>query len=308
MLVLKDRSKKIKEKALELGFLQCNIAKAKFMDEEARKLEKWLKKGYQGEMSYLDNHFDLRVDPTKLVPGSKSVLSLAYNYYTTEKQKDTLAPKISMYAYGKDYHKVVRKKLKELFSWMQLEFGKIEGRVFVDSAPILERDWARISGLGWIGKNTMLIHPKRGSYFFLGEIICDLDLEEDRAIGDYCGTCTRCIDACPTEAIHPSGYLMDGSKCISYLTIELKNQLPKEYKEKMEGWAYGCDICQQVCPWNRFSEPHSEPAFGPNAKLINMKREEWLDLTEPMYNDIFEGSAVKRAKYEGLKRNITFLQ
>jgi epoxyqueuosine reductase len=302
-----NRNELIKAKANELGFLICRIAKAEYMEAEAKQLDIWLNQHYHGGMSYMANHFDMRVDPTKLVPGSKSVITLAYNYYTTEKQSDPSAPKISMYAYGKDYHKVVRKQMKTLLEWMKSTFGEIDGRVFVDSAPVLERDWAKRSGLGWIGKNTMVIHPRKGSYFFLGEIISDLEIKPDSPIDDYCGTCTRCIDACPTDAISPSGYLMDGSKCISYLTIEYKEKLPEAYKNRMEGWAYGCDICQQVCPWNRFSTQHNEDAFNPHQDLLTMSREEWLDLSEPMYNQIFEGSAVKRAKYEGLKRNIEFL-
>lgn len=290
-----------------MGFITCGFARAGFMEEEARKLESWLNKGYHGEMTYLERHFDKRVDPTLLVPGAKSIISLAYNYYSPELQHDEHAPRISMYAYGKDYHKVVRKKLKNLFDWMITAFGAIEGRCFVDSAPILERDWAKRSGLGWVGKNTMLIHPRKGSFFFLAEIVTDLELAYDQPIQDYCGTCTKCIDACPTEAISPSGYIMDGSRCISYLTIELKNQIPETFRGQMDNWMFGCDICQRVCPWNRFSTPHNEPAFLPDDALLTMTREQWQDLTEDTFHRIFEGSAVKRAKYEGLKRNIDFL-
>lgn len=286
----------------------CHIAKAEFMTEEARRLDDWLRQDYHGDMSYMTNHFDKRVDPRLLVPGAKSVISLAYNYYTDLKQSDPDAPRISMYAYGKDYHKVVRKKLQILFEWMKSTYGEIDGRVFVDSAPVLERDWARRSGLGWIGKNTMVINPKKGSWFFLAEIITDLEMTYDHTISDYCGTCTRCIEACPTEAIHKDGYIMDGSKCISYLTIELKNNLPIEYKARMENWMFGCDICQQVCPWNRFAETHSEPAFMPKDRMITMSKEEWKDLSEPLFDELFAGSAVKRTKYEGLKRNIRFLK
>ena len=290
-----------------MGFLLCHIAKAEFMTEEARRLDEWLSQDYHGDMSYMANHFDKRVDPRLLVPGAKSVISLAYNYYSNVRQIDPEAPQISMYAYGKDYHKVVKKKLQQMLEWMKTSFGNINSRVFVDSAPVLERDWARRSGLGWMGKNTMIIHPKKGSWFFLAEIITDLEMVYDQQLSDYCGTCTRCIDACPTEAIHEDGYLMDGSKCISYLTIELKKKLPLEYKDKMENWMFGCDICQQVCPWNRFAESHSEPAFLPKEKLISMSKEEWHDLSEPLFDELFEGSAVKRTKYEGLKRNIQFL-
>jgi epoxyqueuosine reductase len=297
----------LKNKALEMGFLLCHIAKAEFMTEEARRLDEWLSQDYHGDMSYMANHFDKRVDPRLLVPGAKSVISLAYNYYSNVRQIDPEAPQISMYAYGKDYHKVVKKKLQQMLEWMKTSFGNINSRVFVDSAPVLERDWARRSGLGWMGKNTLIIHPKKGSWFFLADIITDLEMVYDQQLSDYCGTCTRCIDACPTEAIHEDGYLMDGSKCISYLTIELKKKLPLEYKDKMENWMFGCDICQQVCPWNRFAESHSEPAFLPKEKLISMSKEEWHDLSEPLFDELFEGSAVKRTKYEGLKRNIKFL-
>lgn len=302
------KSRMIKSKAEELGFFLCGITRAEPMDEEARRLEAWLNKGHHGEMAYLANNFDLRVDPTKLVPGSKSVISLAYNYFNSDTRSSPEAPKISMYAYGRDYHKVVRKKMEQLLSFIRTSFGEVGGRVFVDSAPVLERDLARRAGLGWIGKNTMLIHPRKGSFFFLGELITDLELMYDSPMTDYCGTCTRCIDACPTEAIDKNGYIMDGSKCISYLTIELKNEIPQEFKGKMENWMFGCDICQQVCPWNRFSEPHSEPQFLPSGEWLHMTREEWSDLTEDAFTRLFEGSAMKRAKYEGLKRNIRFLE
>ncbi len=302
-----DINTMIKAQASSLGFMLCHVAKAEFMNEEAVRLESWLNQNHHGEMRYMANHFDKRVDPTLLVPGAKTVISLAYNYFSAETQTDPSAPKISKYAYGRDYHKVVRKKLEELFGWMQSSFGELVGRVFVDSAPVLERDWAKRSGLGWVGKNTMVINPKAGSYFFLAEIICDLEMAIDPVMADYCGTCTRCIDACPTDAISPEGYWMDGSKCISYLTIEYKNKLPADYAEKMQGWMYGCDICQDVCPWNRFSTSHSEPQFNPTGELLKMTREEWMDLSEPMYNEIFAGSAVKRAKYEGMKRNIEFV-
>lgn len=297
----------IKSKAKELGFLLCGIAKAERMDDEAHRLEHWLNQHYHGEMSYMANHFDKRTDPTLLVPGAKSVISLAYNYFHEEKPLDDNAPKISMYAYGKDYHKVVRKKLEKLLAEIKQHFCDVAARVFVDSAPVLERDWAKRSGLGWVGKNTLLINPKKGSYFFLCEIILDLELQYDAPISDYCGTCTRCIDACPTDAISPNGYLLDGSKCISYLTIELKNEIPVEFQKKMENWIFGCDICQQVCPWNRFSAEHDEPEFLPNSELLTMTKEAWQDMTEPVFDKLFEGSAVKRTKFAGLKRNIIFL-
>ena len=290
-----------------MGFLLCHIAKAEIMTEEARRLDEWLSQDYHGDMSYMANHFDKRVDLRLLVPGAKSVISLAYNYYSNVRQIDPEAPQISMYAYGKDYHKVVKKKLQQMLEWMKTSFGNINSRVFVDSAPVLERDLVRRSGCGRMSKNTLIIHPKKGSWFFLADIITDLEMVYEQQLSDYCGTCTRCIDACPTEAIHEDGYLMDGSKCISYLTIELKKKLPLEYKDKMENWMFGCDICQQVCPWNRFAESHSEPAFLPKEKLISMSKEEWHDLSEPLFDELFEGSAVKRTKYEGLKRNIQFL-
>ncbi len=298
----------IKTKAEELGFLMCAVAKAGFMDTEAKNLENWLNQNYHGNMSYMANHFDKRVDPTLLVRGAKSVISLGYNYFNPEQQQDESAPKISMYAYGRDYHKVVKKKIVTLFNFIKSIAGDIHGRSFVDSAPVLERDWARRSGNGWIGKNAMLIHPKKGSYFFLGEIILDLELEYDEPLNDYCGTCTKCIDACPTDAISPQGYIVDGSKCISYLTIELKSSIPDTFKSKMDGWMFGCDICQQVCPWNRFSTPHTEAQFLPKPELMSMTQEEWKDLSEPVYNQLFEGNAVKRTMYEGLVRNIKFLE
>lgn len=304
---LHQKSQWIKNAASELGFIHCGIAKAEFMNEEAFRLEEWLNKNQHGTMSYMANHFDKRVNPCALVPGAKSVISLAYNYFNPTLQEDIEAPKISMYAYGRDYHKVVKNKLKSLLDKIRGEFGDIQGRLFVDSAPVLERDWAKRSGLGWVGKNTMVIHPKQGSYFFLAEIICDLDVSYDVPISDYCGTCTRCIEACPTEAISPKGYFMDGSKCISYLTIEYKDKLPDEFRDKMENWMFGCDICQQVCPWNRFSSSHTEPDFRPKKELLSMTKEEWQDLSEPLFDELFEGSAVKRTKYEGLKRNIEFL-
>lgn len=303
-----DITRAIKIKAKEMGFMGIAIAKAEHMDEEARRLEDWLNQQNHGEMSYLENYFEKRVDPTLLVPGSKSVISLMYNYYTEQQQEDPHAPKLAMYAYGKDYHKVVKKKLIHLFKWMSESFGEIDGRCFVDSAPVLERDWAKRSGLGWVGKHTLLINPKEGSYFFLCEIICDLDLEYDHPIKDHCGTCTRCIEACPTDAISEEGYVMDGSKCISYLTIELKNDIPNTFSDQMQNWMFGCDICQQVCPWNKFSKPHNEEKFYPKDELLKMKKQDWQEITEDIFDQLFEGSAVKRTKFSGLKRNIEFLK
>jgi len=304
----KEITRTIKAKAKEMGFMGIAIAKAEHMDEEAARLENWLTQNNHGEMSYLENYFDKRVDPTLLVPGSKSVICLMYNYYTEEQQEDPLAPKLAMYAYGKDYHKVVKKKLIQLFKWMSESFEEVDGRCFVDSAPVLERDWARRSGLGWVGKHSLLINPKKGSYFFLCEIICDLDLEYDHPIKDHCGTCTRCIEACPTDAISEEGYIMDGSKCISYLTIELKNDIPDAFSDQMQNWMFGCDICQQVCPWNKFSKPHQEEKFQPKEELLKMRKQDWEEITEDVFGKLFEGSAVKRTKFEGLKRNIEFLE
>lgn len=278
------------------------------MEPEERRLEQWLNQGRHGTMHWMENHFDKRVDPTKLVPGAKSVISLLYNYFPADDSPSTEAPKISRYAYGEDYHKVIRGKLRHLVEELEEKLVRpIEGRVFVDSAPVLERDWAKRAGVGWTGKNTLLINPKAGSYFFLAEIISDLELEPDRAIKDYCGTCTACIDACPTDAISPSGYLLDASKCISYLTIELREAIPNEFAGQMEGWAFGCDICQEVCPWNRFSTPHSEPAFRPHPDLPALSAREKTEMTDEVFRRVFRKSAVKRTKFVGLRRNIDFL-
>jgi len=291
-----------------LGFAFTGMAPAVYMDEEARRLEQWLNQGMHGKMQYMENHFDKRVDPTKLVEGAKSVVSLTYNYFPNKKQEDPEAPKIATYAYGEDYHFVIKRKLKSLLQFIEEKIGAIAGRCCVDSAPVLERDWAKRSGNGWVGKNTLLIHPKHGSYFFLAELIIDLELEYDAPMKDFCGTCTRCIDACPTDAIDSNGYILDGSKCISYFTIELKEAIPTEYKGKFEDWAFGCDICQEVCPWNRFSKPHQEPAFQPHEDLLKMKKNEWEEITEEVFRKVFRKSAVKRTKYSGLKRNIKFLE
>lgn len=297
----------IKQKAQELGFFFCGISKAEFLEEEAPKLEEWLNRSYQGKMSYMENHFDKRLDPRKLVDGAKSVISLLLNYLPEENQNSS-APKISKYAYGEDYHFVIKDKLKTILACIQDEIGEVEGRVFVDSAPVMDKVWAKKSGLGWIGKNSNLIHPKQGSFFFIAELILDLELEPDGPIKDYCGTCTRCIDDCPTEAI-VAPYLVDGSKCISYLTIELKDEiLPKAFKGKMDDWMFGCDICQDVCPWNRFSTPTKENRFRPSSDLLHMNRSDWQDLTQEVFTQLFKNSAVKRTKFEGLKRNIAFLR
>jgi len=299
-------SRIIKELSQKEGFSFCGISKADFLEKEAHRLENWLNNNHHGEMDYMERNFDKRLDPRLLVPGAKSVISLLYNYYTPLRQSDPKAPKISNYAFGEDYHFVIKKKLKEIFKGIQKEIGQVEGRVFVDSAPVLDKAWAARSGLGWIGKNTNLINKGNGSYFFIAEIILDLELEADGPSTDHCGTCTACIDACPTEAI-VEPYVVDGSKCISYFTIELKDEIPQEMKGKFDNWMYGCDICQEVCPWNRFAKPHYEDSFNPKKELLNMSTKEWQELTEETFNIIFKKSAVKRTKYEGLKRNINFL-
>ena len=297
----------IKEEAYRLGFEFIGISRAEKMEEEARRLEQWLNKGMHGKMQYMENHFEKRIDPTKLVEGARSVISLMYNYHSDEKATDPAAPKISQYAYGQDYHFIIKEKLRNLLTFIQEQIGEVSGRCFVDSAPVLERDWAKRSGIGWVGKNTLMINPRSGSYYFLAELIIDLDLEYDGPMKDYCGRCRRCIDACPTEAIHPDGYWVDGSKCISYFTIELKEAIPEDYKGKFENWAFGCDICQEVCPWNRFAKKHSEPAFEPHEDLLKMDKQEWQEITEEVFRKVFRKSAVKRTKYKGLKRNIDFL-
>ena len=297
----------IKNKARELGFFFCGISKADFLNNEAHQLDAWLKNGYQGKMTYMENHFDKRLDPRKLVPNAKTVVSLLLNYYPEKIQSDSDSHKISKYAYGTDYHFVIKDKLKELFKFIQREIGEVGGRVFVDSAPVMDKVWAKKSGLGWIGKNTNLIHPKHGSFFFIAELILDLELEPDGPIKDYCGTCTKCIDECPTDAI-VQPYVVDGSKCISYLTIELKDELlPTEFKSKMDDWMFGCDVCQDVCPWNRFSRPHNNKEFDPHKDLLHMSKADWLDLTEEIFQELFKNSAVKRTNFKGLKRNIKFL-
>lgn len=296
----------IKSKASRLGFSFCGISKAGFLEEEAPRLEKWLNEKMHGKMQYMENHFDKRLDPTLLVEGSKSVISLLFNYYPKNIQREDTF-KISKYTYGEDYHFVIKDKLKDLVHFINDEIGEIDARVFVDSAPVLDRAWAKKSGLGWIGKNGMLINKERGSFFFLAEIILDLELEYDNPITDHCGTCTACVDACPTEAILPDR-VVDGSKCISYFTIELKDEIiPNEVKGKFNDWVFGCDICQDVCPWNRFSLAHNEPKFAPDANLLNYSKREWKELTEEIYQEIFKKSAVKRTRYKGLKRNIDFV-
>ena len=295
----------ITEKAFQLGFSHVGVSKATFLEEEAPRLEKWLAQNMHGQMSYMEHWFDKRLDPRLLVPGAKSVVSLLLNYFPKEKQVEG-APLISTYAYGQDYHLVIKDKLKDLFLFIKNNIGDVDGRIFVDSAPVLERAWAARSGLGWIGKNSNLIHPKTGSFFFIAELILDLELESDAPMKDYCGTCTRCLDACPTEAI-VAPQVVDGSKCISYFTIELKDQIPLDYKNKMEDWAFGCDICQDVCPWNRFSKPHQEPQFLANESLLKMQYKDWREITEELFDIIYKDSPLKRTGYNGMKRNIDFI-
>jgi epoxyqueuosine reductase len=303
-----DYKQLITNKAHELGFFHVGFSTADFLEEEAPRLETWLNTNHHGEMAYMANHFDKRLDPRLLVDDAKTVISLLFNYYTDQQQSDPDAPKISKYAYGEDYHYVIKDKLKELLVFIQEEIGAVNGRGFVDSAPVMDKAWAKKAGLGWIGKNSNLIHPKKGSFFFIADLILDLKIEADGPIKDYCGTCTKCIDACPTDAIIEP-YVVNGSKCISYLTIELKDQLlPKEFEGKMDNWMFGCDICQDVCPWNRFSVLHNEERFMPHPDLLHLKKQDWFDLQEEGFQLLFQRSPVKRTKYNGLKRNITFLK
>ena len=297
----------VKSLATQFGFSFCGISKAEFLADEASRLEEWLKRGYQGKMSYLENHFYKRLDPTLLVPGAKSVVSLIYNYYPEKDLAKEDNFKIAKYAYGEDYHFVVKDKLKLFLDQIKMEIGEVAGRVFVDSAPVHERAWAAKSGLGWIGKNSLLLNKSMGSFFFLAELIIDLELEPDGPIKNYCGTCTACMDACPTDAI-PQPYVVDGSKCISYFTIELKEEISQEVKGKFENWIFGCDICQDVCPWNRFAHPHKEQSFSPHPDLEKMSKSDWREITEDIFEKLFKKSAVKRTKLEGLKRNIQFIK
>ena len=297
----------IKTEAKRLGFLSCGFSKAEFLEEEAPRLEKWLSQNRHGKMHYMENHFDKRLDPTKLVAGSKSVISLLLNYYNPQKQVDKTAPKISQYAYGTDYHFVIKDKLKQLLNFIQEEIGSVNGRAFVDSAPVLDKAWAAKSGLGWIGKHSNLLTRQVGSFYFIAELIVDLELEYDTPTTDHCGSCTACIDACPTEAIIQP-YVVDGNKCISYLTIELKDNISSEFQGKMDNWMFGCDVCQNVCPWNRFSISHKEPLFSPKPELLSMTKKDWEEITEETFNKVFKNSAVKRTKFSGLKRNIEFLK
>lgn len=299
----------IKSQANRLGFDFCGIAKADFLEEEAPKLENWLNQNYHGEMAYLANHFDKRLDPRKLVDGAKTVVSLIYSYYPESKlPENTEDYKLAKYAYGKDYHFVIKDKLKSLLQSLQEEIGEINGRAFVDSAPVMERQWAQKAGLGWLGKNSLLLNRKMGSFFFLAELIIDLEVAPDHAMTqDYCGTCTKCIDACPTDAIIEPG-VVNGAQCISYFTIELKESIPSEVKGKFENWIFGCDICQDVCPWNRFSKPHQEPEFNLHPELMAFSKKDWEEITQETFNKVFQKSALKRTKLEGLRRNISFVK
>ncbi|WP_299551928.1 tRNA epoxyqueuosine(34) reductase QueG [Seonamhaeicola sp.] len=296
----------IKTEAKRLGFLSCGISKAEFLEAEAPRLETWLNQNMHGEMRYMENHFDKRLDPTKLVEGSKSVISLLLNYYPQEEQNSN-SYKISKYAFGTDYHFVIKDKLKSLLQFIREEIGEVNGRAFVDSAPVLDKAWAAKSGLGWIGKHSNLLTQQVGSFYFVAELIVDLELDYDAPTTDHCGSCTACIEACPTQAI-VEPYVVDGSKCISYFTIELKDNIPAEYKGQFDDWMFGCDVCQDVCPWNRFSKPHKEPLFNPHPELLSMSKKDWEEITEETFRKVFKKSAVKRTKFSGLKRNIDFVK
>jgi len=299
-------TKSIKAEAKRLGFMSCGISKATFLEKEAPRLENWLNQSMHGTMQYMENHFDKRLDPTKLVEDSKSVISLLLNYYPSKTQ-NTESYKLSKYAYGTDYHFVIKDKLKQLLQFIQDEIGEVAGRAFVDSAPVLDKAWAAKSGLGWIGKHSNLLTQQTGSFYFIAELIVDLDLEYDAITTDHCGTCTACIDACPTQAI-TEPYVVDGSKCISYFTIELKDQLPNSMKGTFDDWMFGCDVCQDVCPWNRFSKPHNEPLFNPHPDMLEMTKKDWQEITQETFSKVFKKSAVKRTKFSGLQRNINFLK
>ncbi len=298
----------VKQYATQLGFDFCGIAKAMKLDDDARRLEAWLNKDMHGSMQYMANHFDLRTDPTKLVPGAKSVITLLLNYFPAERQNNDAA-KISKYAYGNDYHNIIRSKLNKFLELIKNNIGEVQGRGFVDSAPVLERSWATLSGLGWIGKNGNLINKQSGSFFFIATLITDLQLEYDDSFAkDYCGSCTKCVDACPTEAILPDK-VIDGSKCISYFTIELKEQLiPEKMKGTFDNWMFGCDTCQDVCPWNRFAKPTNEPGLKPITEILQFSNSDWEAITEEQFKIVFKNAPLKRSKYEGIKRNLKFLK
>jgi len=304
MNLKKKYSDFIKNKSIELGFISCGISKSGFLENEIGRFESWLKNNYHGKMSYMERNFDKRMDTTKLVAGSKSVISLLFNYYPS-KEINNDSFKISKYAYGKDYHFIIKDKLKSLLSSMRNEIGEIDGRVFVDSAPIMEKAWAKKSGLGWVGKNTNLISKKTGSFFFIAEIIVDLELEYDGEVTDHCGSCTACLDACPTDALYEP-YKIDASKCISYFTIELKDQFPNDLKKDFNDWIFGCDICQDVCPWNKFSIPNKEPLLNPKNEINQYSKKDWLELTDEVFKVVFKETPLERTKFKGLKRNIQY--
>ena len=307
-LIQRERTARIKAKAIELGFDFCGVSRAEFLEEEAPRLETWLNRNHHGQMAWMSNHFDKRLDPRKLMDGAKSVVSLLLNYYPKERlPEDSDSYKLSKYAYGTDYHFVLKDKLKNLLTFIQTDIGEVQGRAFVDSAPVMDKVWAARSGLGWVGKHSNLLNRDMGSFFFIGELILDLDLAPDGPVADYCGTCTRCVDACPTDAIIEP-YVVNGSKCISYFTIELKEAIPQEVKGKFENWIFGCDICQDVCPWNRFSKPHRTPEFDLSPELQDFTKSDWEEITEEVFKEVFRRSPVKRTKLEGLKRNIGFLK
>jgi epoxyqueuosine reductase len=308
MSTLQKHTEIVKSLAVRYGFDYCGIAKARLLDEDARRLENWLANGLHGTMQYMENHFDLRIDPSRLVPGAKSVITLLLNYFPEEKQSEA-APKISKYAFGNDYHKVIKSKLKLFLQEISEQIGEVHGRGFVDSAPVLERAWAQKAGIGWIGKNGNLINKQSGSFFFIATLIVDLELEYDNAfVKDYCGTCTKCIDECPTEAILPDK-VIDGSKCISYFTIELKDALiPDNMKGRLDNWMFGCDVCQDVCPWNRFSTSTNEINFAPIPEILNFTKNDWEELTEESFKSIFAKSPLKRSQFSGVKRNLKFIQ
>lgn len=299
----RDRKEALVREAKGLGFDAVGVSAAGFLEAEADRLEEWLRRGYHGEMGYLERNFDKRLDPRLLVPGAKTVVSLLFNYHTDQQPSDPDAPRVASYAHGQDYHYVIKWKLKELMKWAQREWGAIEGRVFVDSAPVHERAWAEKSGLGWVGKNSLLLNRSMGSFFFIAELIIDVELEPDAPTADHCGTCTRCIDACPTGAIIQPG-VVNGAQCISYFTIELRGAIPEPVHQHLSPWVFGCDVCQDVCPWNRHATPHNEPQFAPHPELLNMKRSDWEEMTEEVFKEVFKGTAVKRTGYEGLMRNV----
>ncbi len=305
LIDISERTNFIKATARQLGFSFCGISNARFLEEEAPKLEAWLKKDYHGSMSYMENFFDKRLDPALLVPGAKSVVSLLYNYFPAKELPET-GFNVARYAYGEDYHFVVKDKLRIFMDEIRRAIGDVGGRVFVDSAPVMERAWAKESGLGWVGKNSLLLNREAGSFFFLAELIIDLELTADGPVKDYCGTCTACMDACPTDAI-PEPYVVDGSRCISYFTIELKDEIPSEVNGKFGNWIFGCDICQEVCPWNRFAAPHNEPRFNLSDEVSALTKSDWREMTEEVFQKLFRHSPLKRTKFEGIKRNVRFV-